>query len=772
MKTTISLALLVLLIAAYSAFRIRRLQFRLAQTQAALDQSHEQRSAQLQEAEEVLKSEIDERARAEQQLGDSEAHYLSLIENLPIHVIRKDTKGRFTFASASFCELLGQPLNKVLGRTDFDFYPRELAEKYRADDSRVVQQGQVINDVEINQRADGQNSYVQVIKMPIFDAAGNLAGMQGIFWDVSARMRAEDQLRDSEERKRAILETAMDCMIFLDEHGAVVEANRSALETLGCRRQDVLGRPLAEMFEAEATRNEFRESLARYVADGHMGSMLGRRVELTMIRRDGECFAAEMATQPIPWTGSQGFATFLRDITERKRAERALQDAKEAAEAASRAKSLFVANMSHEIRTPLHAVIGITDLLLDGPLAAGQRDYLKMAQESAESLLAIIDDILDFSKIEAGKLELEEGLFDVHEWLGDTLKPLAVRAHAKGLELVCSAASETPQWLVADQHRLRQVVVNLVGNAIKFTSHGEVAIRVAPGARDERLSTLQFSVRDTGIGVPPEHQQAIFGAFEQGDNSTTRKFGGTGLGLAISARLVELMGGQMSLESREGCGSTFAFTVSCQAAAAPPATECESEVGWLSGTNALVVDDNATARAALEDQLRGWGLRTASAASAREAIGVLRRAAEQGSPYQVLLADASMPDVDGFTIARWVREDSRLSPCVILMLTSGDCRESIARCNALGVAAYFLKPAKRSELLEALRLALHPSAPFDADQPVESVGATNRPLRDPVGRGQPRQSETGRRAAGTLRARRGDRQQRSRSAVVAGRRVL
>ena len=276
MKPTIPLALLVLLIAAYSVFRIRRLQLRLAQTQAALDQSNEQRSAQLQEAHEVLKSEIDERARAEQQLGDAEAHYLSLIENLPIHVIRKDMQGRFTFASASFCELLGQPLNKVLERTDFDFYPRELAEKYRADDSRVMQQGQVINDVEINQRADGQKSYVQVIKMPIFDAAGNVAGMQGIFWDVSARMRAEDQLRDSEERKRAILETAMDCMIFLDEQGVVVEANQSALETLRSRRQDVLGRPLAEMFEAEASRNEFRASLARYVADGHMGSMLGR----------------------------------------------------------------------------------------------------------------------------------------------------------------------------------------------------------------------------------------------------------------------------------------------------------------------------------------------------------------------------------------------------------------------------------------------------------------------------------------------------------------
>jgi PAS domain S-box-containing protein len=679
----------------------------LATVRMELDELHEQRSVQLREANEVLQSEIGERARAEQQLGRSEAHYLSLIENLPIHVIRKNTDGQFTFASPSFCELLGTPVEQIIGKSDIDFYPQELAEKYRADDVRVMRERQVLNDVEVNQRADGRKAYVQVIKMPIFDAVGELVGMQGIFWDVTERMRAEDQIRESETRKRAILETAMDCILFLDQHGAIVEANHMALETFRYKRQDLIGREFAALLHTPAVHDSFRASLNSYNLDGRVGAMLGCRVELLLVRSDGESFAAEMSTQPIPLLESRGFAIFLRDITARKQAEEALRNAKEAAEAASRAKSLFVANMSHEIRTPLHAIIGITDLLLDGQLAPDQRDYLSLVQDSAEALLAIISDILDFSKIEAGRLELVEEVFDVREWLGDSLKPLAVRAHAKGLELISQVSSQIPDYVLGDQHRLRQVIVNLVGNAIKFTAHGEIVLAVKVQSCPEDRLTLHFTVRDTGIGIPEERRRAIFEAFEQGDNSMTRKFGGTGLGLAISLRLVEMMNGQLVVDSHVGAGSTFCFTADVRPAPPPDVEESRRDKSSLAGIRGLLVDDNAASLAALEEPLRSWHLETACAASSRAAMRVLHTAARQQQPYHLVFVDAHMPDVDGYALARWIHDEGHLGTRVILLLTSGDRVCGIDSPENYGVAACLMKPVKHSELLEAIYLSLN-----------------------------------------------------------------
>lgn len=700
---------LVSLAAIWTAARLAnsRLQAegQLASTEAELAELQEQRSVQLREADAVLQSEIDERARAEQLLGRSEAHYLSLIENLPIHVIRKDPEGRFTFASQSFCDLLGVPLSQVLGKTDFDFYPPALAEKYRRDDQRVIRERHVLNDVEMNQRPDGLKTYVQVIKNPILDARGEPVGMQGIFWDVTARMCAEDQLRESEARKRAILETAMDCIFFLDEQGRIVEANQTAAETLGLARADLMGAEFAQLLWDSDVQTRFREGLRCYVRENRVEAMLGQRVELRVHRNGGESFAGEMATQPIPLPDSKGFAIFLRDITERKRAEQALRDAKEAAEAASRAKSLFLANMSHEIRTPLHAIIGIADLLLDGSLAADQRDYLILVQDSAETLLAIINDILDFSKIEAGKLELVEETFDLRECLGDSLRPLAVRADAKGLELVVDVAADVPQFVRGDSHRLRQVIVNLVGNAIKFTSQGEVNLNVRTDALANHHATLHFAVRDTGIGIPEERRKAIFEAFEQADNSMTRKFGGTGLGLAISLRLVELMGGQLQVESQVGRGSVFHFTTVLEVV---PAEDPADDLARLSELRVLIVDDSAAARAALAEALATWNIDSQAAEGCRPAMRLLRNAESEERPFQVVLADANMPDVDGFTLARWIHDDDRLRAQVVLMLTCSHRPRGIDYGESLGAAACLLKPIKHSELLEALRLAMEP----------------------------------------------------------------
>ncbi|MEI7893525.1 MAG: PAS domain S-box protein, partial [Myxococcales bacterium] len=661
----------------------------------------------------VLSVDLSHQKRIERELKEKEHFVQRLVASTPnLLYIYDRVEQRTVYANRDFVEVFGEGIGDVR-RSGVDqdlcwIHPDDtLRLQVHEERLRRAADDDVLELEYRVQSASGDWRWL-LDREVVFARGSDGAPIQvlGTAQDITGRKQIEEALQESEERFRSITTSAHDAIMMVDDGGHVSYWNAAAQETFGFSATEILGQDLHLAMVPEAYRVRALEGLAEFRKTGH-GSFVGKTLRLVAQRKDRVEIPIELSVSSVRLQGRWHAIGIARDVTARELAAKEMLRAKEAAEAASRAKSDFVANMSHEIRTPMNTVIGLGHLALQTELSPKQRDYLLKIQSSSKYLLSILNDILDFSKIEAGKLELETVPFDLDE-VFETIANVAVsEASRKDLEVLFSVPVDVPRALIGDPLRLAQVLTNLTQNATKFTERGEIVISVrsAPGTRAEEAH-LEFLVRDTGIGIHPEKLEQLFMAFQQADTSITRRYGGTGLGLAISRRLVGLMGGNIEVSSEPGKGSTFSFF------AVFPRQSVASEPQLLSAglekLRALVADDNASSREILCAHLAAFGLHPYSVGSGQDALDELDRAALQDTPYDFVLLDWKMPDLDGLETAEQIQADPRLSkvPTVIMVSAYGQ-NEAVERAKALGIAAFLLKPVSPSALLDAILRAFH-----------------------------------------------------------------
>ena len=648
-----------------------------------------------------------ERRTADEQLRRS-ARYFELSQDL---ICTAGLDGYFKHVNAAWTNTLGWSEEELCSRPFAEFVHPDDRDATARDAARLAR-GDAIDSVYRYATRQGGWRFIECKAKAVLEEGLIYASAR----DVTQDKAGELALAESELQTRQILESAHDAFVSFDSHGVISEWNSRAEASFGWSRREAIGRELASTIIPEPQRDAHRQGIERFLVTGQE-QVLGKRLELTALHRDGREFPVELTISSLKTKSGYTFHAFLRDITERNRAQQELALARDQALEASRLKSMFVANVSHEIRTPMNGVIGMSELLLDTELDEWQREYAETISSSGDTLLGIIDDILDFSKIEAGKLELDPTDVDLRHVVERACGMLAARAHKKGLELLVAVDSDVPALVHADAARLRQVIANLVLNAIKFTDAGEIVVRVRCSPSGDGAALLRLEVSDTGLGIEQDALERLFSPFAQADSSTTRIHGGTGLGLAISRQLIELMGGKLAATSLPGRGSTFWFELALERAEgklSPPEEEHE-----LAGLRVLVVDDNASSREILARQLGSLRMSCEVADDAAHALAILAAAASDGIPYQLALIDWEMPGVDGFELAHRIRRRPDLSGIRLLLLGSSGSVSDAPGEPLHGFDGLLTKPVRQSRLYQEIRAVItgERRAPRRAERP-------------------------------------------------------
>ena len=635
---------------------------------------------------------ITERRRMEEALAREQYLLNALLDNTPDYIYFKDTESRFIKTSKSHAKAFGlSDPDEVIGKSDFDFFTEDHARPAYDDEQEIIRSGQSLSKEERETWPDRPDTWVLTTKMPLRDQEGKIIGTFGTSKDITERKQIEAELVREKQFLETLNHNSPVAIVVLDNDENIVSCNPAFERLYGYEAQEIIGKNLDTLI----TTPDMIEEASAYTKQAMHGLVhgIGKRR-----KKNGQFVNVELYGVPVVVDDEKiGTLAIYHDITEMDRARR---DAEEA----NRAKSEFLANMSHEIRTPMNGVIGMLELALDTPLTSEQRDYLQTSLQSAEALLTLLNDILDFSKIEAGRLELDKINFNLRNTVEDVAYTLAKRAHDKGLEIACLIHPDLTSDLRGDPGRLRQILVNLVGNAIKFTHQGEIIIQAEPLEETETHTRVHFAVQDSGIGISYERQAAVFDRFTQADGSTTRKYGGTGLGLTICKQLVEAMGGKIGVQSIPGVGSTFWFDVNFekqyrQKRGTGPLSPGPTN---LLEARILIVDDNQINRIVLKKNVEALGSRVDAVVSGAKALESLRNAYRAGDPYHVVLLDMQMPGMDGEQTARAIKSDPAVKDVKIIILTSMGQRGDAARLEALGCSAYLLKPVKQQLLFDAI----------------------------------------------------------------------